>query len=248
MRAIYKKCLFCNQFYESKLGSINEFCGLHQAEFEKWVLRHVQSRNIPYEAYDVYEKVITDGKEHFYHVCRQCGASLLTKTGKHSSQARYCRGNHNNEVIELPLYLWSITKDTYLRKLQLIQKPKKVGLICALMKESIAQPNDSSLYKYYMNNMFICEECGHLIKKIQVHHILAVFLLTIENWQLAFDLNNLIGLCHKCHKPKHHEVHLKVGEQLAIHAKGYRDYRERQYRKRMYMGTKATNLTDFIKK
>jgi len=247
MNGIYKCCYKCHQYYESILGTINTFCPQHQAEYEKWLLKCVRERNIPIQAYDVYIKTIETDQSYFHHVCRQCGAPILTKKGEFWVNARSCR-KHPNPTVNLPSYVWGIVQFNYIQKMKKKQAPRKIGYVCTYLKQIKAQSTDYWHFNHIMNLKKYCEECDALVDHIEIHHTIPVYLLTINNWQLAFDSSNLKGLCRKCHSPKHTEVRIKVGRDKAIKNNNLRAYLKRRHELKDFHGTIATNLTPFLKK
>jgi 5-methylcytosine-specific restriction endonuclease McrA len=133
------------------------------------------------------------------------------------------------------------------------QQFRLVGLACKYHRElrerigllpeakMSVHPSYSKLIQEYV----ICEECGKLISRyvLNIHHKIPVSLLTYENWQLAFDPQNLIGLCHECHKTKHGEVHKLRGLKLS---KDYHKMQAYLYAKNNKKSSKSLKITDFI--
>lgn len=202
----YKRCPDCGVYTEGIPGQLNNYCPAHIDKFQITLKRGLNARFISISEFDLYEK---DG-DRYYRVCRYCGGSLLTKTGKHHKSAVRCRGKHQFPAIELPYYDWGSVSFTYLRKMETSQQYRKVGAICQQLKSLNTHPTVSVWpdYKYRFQNYYFCEECGELVDRhdIEIHHKIPVALLDETNWQLCFDPNNLIGLCKSCHHTKHGEI------------------------------------------
>lgn len=201
--------------FPAALRTWNRYCPAHQSERVKDVSTIVCKRIIPVDWFDVFDK---DG----YHVCRSCGAELLTKKGKHCAAQRWCRRTdpeHRAWVSET-IWNWASVRDDYVftlakNQVELI-RAKHAGMIeKEELKLNDGRKNGGSLVFWEWNGLTVikCEKCGELatidaswhsqLPQAQVHHVEPVCLVNETNVMSIFDKKNLICLCLKCHGQSH---------------------------------------------
>lgn len=65
---------------------------------------------------------------------------------------------------------------------------------------------DSKLWKQQRRHAldrdrYSCVDCGGRAE--EVHHIIPLTAQNINDYEIALSLDNLVSLCHKCHKARH---------------------------------------------
>lgn len=121
-------------------------------------------------------------------ICRICGGLLLKKDGTYSQGKRFC-GRCDSTYFKR--YYWNCVRESYL--LHLIK----------YQKNNYAEIKDMNKRKRSVyTQKFYCENCKKLIKssECELHHIIPVYKLNENNYNLCWDLSNLIALCKTCHK------------------------------------------------
>ena len=144
----------------------------------------------------------------FERVCRICGVPLLKKDGTYSYHRRYCGKHYGGELWSK--YNWSEVSKEYARE---VKKKNR--------KTIFQKTRNFKEKKRYIKNLTICEKCGELCQitdyywdrhfnrphdVINIHHIIPVHTLTIENLYLIWEKSNLIALCPKCHNDQDHQL------------------------------------------
>lgn len=196
---IIKKCFdpYCNEFFEGELNEIsreNLYCKKHQSEWEGFVIRAKDSRNIEVEAYDVYDDSLPICKNGSYQrVCRICGATLLTKAGKYSHNKRYC-GSKECNYYKHPCINWGTLRQHYYYSM----------VRSLVITRGIYNAYDGPHKFRRKKKIPLCELCGKITEVIEIHHKIPVHCLNETNFQLIWDRSNLIGLCKDCHKNQDH--------------------------------------------
>jgi hypothetical protein len=105
--------------FPAPLRTWNRHCPRHQAKLEGDVATIACNRFIPVEWFDVYD---ASG----VHVCRACGARLLTKKGKPAAALRWCQApddGHYKLVLET-LYDFASRRSWYVHDLATRQVPE----------------------------------------------------------------------------------------------------------------------------
>jgi 5-methylcytosine-specific restriction endonuclease McrA len=95
-------------------------------------------------------------------------------------------------------------------------------------RETVSEKINSSPEWPFDSYFVQCEGCGQFLyyKDVQIHHIKPVSLLSIENYDLCWDLNYLQILCKPCHH--HAESHQEIFQQWSKQAAENKRQREAQ--------------------
>jgi hypothetical protein len=196
------------------LRTWNRYCPAHQDGLDQDATTIANKRIVPVDWFDVFDK---DG----YHVCRACGAELLTKKGKHCAAQRWCkRQDDEHEKWKNETFL-NFARSRWLYIIKLAEK--QIPLIQERFADLIAEKriilhDEGKAYgsePYFHNGssrVVICEKCGVLASVdmvysrypiINVHHKVPVCYANKTNIMSIFDENNFIALCTKCHGQSH---------------------------------------------
>jgi len=215
---IVRKCPNCREYFPVEPMSLKFFCDKKEcqnSDKRRYIFGYFKNtRGITSNRFDIWddERIISDRE--FERVCRVCGAKLETKKGVYSPYLRYCQKHRGSGYELFVKYNWSrccYTYENVLIKKQKLRIIEKLG-------EYYKHFNYESLIRQYRNHKkyhthILCEECGtlcnfkghynHNAKTINVHHIKPVYSLTIDEFDLIWDHDNLIALCEVCHHEKH---------------------------------------------
>lgn len=226
---LQKKCRKCRAFFPAKPMELKFFCDKKECqdyltEYHCYTIK--SNRYIPMDYFDIYDldrPIMRDGELISYErVCRVCGAPLFNKNRKYSYHRRYCV-NHSGYELWVK-YNWGEVSKEYARKV----RDENKELISKNFMEYIKKN-----YSYYkekperikndLNYLTVCEECKKLcwiydihwnwsrkIGIINIHHILPVHKITMENIHLIWDYSNLKALCEDCHHKQDHQLKTKV--------------------------------------
>ncbi len=187
----------------------------HQSKLEGDVMTIAGNRFIPVEWFDVYD---ASG----VHVCRACGAKLLTKKGKPAAALRWCQAptdGHYKLVLET-LYDFASRRSWYVHDLATRQVPeiraKHADKIATGVLEFWSRERTCSEHEYFTwqgTMAILCEGCGKLVvvgkghysflPGSDVHHKNPVCQVTLQTVMSIFDPANFIALCSTCHGESH---------------------------------------------
>jgi 5-methylcytosine-specific restriction endonuclease McrA len=202
--------------FPASLRTWNRHCPRHQAGLESDVLYIARDRFINVEWFDVYD---AEGN----HVCRACGAPMLTKKGKRCAALRWCkRGDDEHQKWRAQTYCnFAQDRIDYVYELADKQIPLIESKYADKIKNGELKLDDGkrrgskiSYYVYHGGHIVVlCEQCGELatfnhsychgIVHAQVHHKNPVCHVTVADVMSIFDFNNFKLLCMKCHGKAH---------------------------------------------
>lgn len=203
-------------FFPAPLRTWNRHCPKHQAGLERDVYYIAGNRLIPFDWFDVYD-------DNGYHLCRACGAELLTKKGKYCATQRWCkRGDEDHQKWRAQTYCnFAQDRIDYVYEMADKQIPLIESKYTDKIKNGDLKLDDGkqrgskiSYYVYHGGHIAVlCEQCGELatfthsychgIVYAQVHHKIPVCHVTVDNVMSIFDHANFILLCMKCHGKAH---------------------------------------------
>lgn len=205
---IIKRCYErgCIENFPAKPNSFTPediFCEKHQDKWEWLIKRAVNSRHVNVNVYDVWDEdrpIDSKGGTNpmniygYERVCRICGGPLLTKKGKYFHTRRYCK---DCDYFMHECLNWGSVRAHYVN-----------NMICSLIiRRGTCTLMDGierkSRHKHYVP---LCELCFKPTHNIEVHHKIPVHTLDISNYKLVWDIENLIGLCHDCHRKQDHQL------------------------------------------
>jgi len=203
-----KKCLICGDYFPAEPLELKFYCEKNECQkrLDYKVNQIKRVRSCSSDLFDIYD-LDRPTNYGFERVCRICGSPLLKKDGTYSYHRRYC-GEHNGYGLWTK-YNWSEVSKKYAIEI----RDKNKELI-------IQKTRNLKLKDRYINNLTICEKCGELCQindywdrlslkshdVINIHHIIPVHTLTIENLYLIWEKTNLIALCPKCHNDQDHQL------------------------------------------
>jgi 5-methylcytosine-specific restriction endonuclease McrA len=122
--------------------------------------------------------------EHRIRLCRGCGKPTYRKDGTRGHQ-KFCSPQCRSRVVEA----WGMFQWKFAVSEKLNQGPE-----------------------YPFNRYFVqCEDCQQFLEytKVEIHHIQPVATLTVENFELCWEIANLKRLCIPCHdkSPDHQKIY-----------------------------------------
>jgi hypothetical protein len=201
--------------FPAPLRTLNRHCPRHQSKLASDVARIAANRLIPVEWFDAYD---ANG----VHVCRACGAKLLTKKGKPAAALRWCQApddGHYKLVLET-LFNFASRRSWYIHELATRQVPemraKHADKIASGELEFWGHERTGSKNEYFKwtgDFAILCEGCGKLVVAgkgggsfhpgSDVHHKNPVCQVTLQTVMSIFDSANFIALCSTCHGGSH---------------------------------------------
>jgi hypothetical protein len=205
-----------DSLFPAQLRIWNRLCPAHHDKLWSDARTIVSNRFIPVDWFDVFD---AEGN----HVCRACGAKLLTKKGKPHHMLRWCQGktDEQHEKWRAETFLnFANERIQYIHELAEKQIPLIREHHAALIEKyrlRLFESNGSSSHWVYGSNSVVvmCEKCGVLctddnfhsgsgdIRNAQVHHKNPVCHVNETNIMSIFDHANFECLCTSCHGQSH---------------------------------------------
>jgi len=217
--------LACGDYFPAEPLELKFYCEKNECQKRLYYkIEYIKrTRFCSSDFFDIYDldRPISYG---FERVCRICGTPLLKKDGTYSYHRRYCGEHYGYEL--WAKYNWGEVSKNYAYEIR--DKNRKTIFL---------KTRNLELKKRYIKNLTVCEKCGELCQikdywdrlslkthdVINIHHIIPVHTLTIENLHLIWDKSNLIALCPKCHHNQDHQLK-KIRKIEKINFRSIMDY------------------------